>query len=148
MMSWYGKVSTLLSLYEGNSPVTGGFSSQSFMNDTFFVVSLYKLSNKQLGCWWLGTPWHQCNVLYLTADWRLAHSQWETLLQNNPVSHWLSANLESSPYLVHPAAQTVVLHRLPILSRVLWDINMQYIPDHSRPIIHLPYNLLLCNLLL
>ena len=39
------------------------------------------------------------NVWYIRADFRLAPSQWETLLQSNAVSHWLGANLESA--LVH-----------------------------------------------
>ena len=29
------------------------------------------------------------------ADSRFAHSQWEMSLQNNGISHWLGANLES-----------------------------------------------------
>ena len=33
---------------------------------------------------------------YITADSRLAPSQWETSLQSNAVSHWLGANLESA----------------------------------------------------
>ena len=33
------------------------------------------------------------------ADSRLAHSQWETSLQSNAVSHWLGANLELALYL-------------------------------------------------
>ena len=32
--------------------------------------------------------------LLFRADSRIAHSQWETLLQSNTVSHWLGANLE------------------------------------------------------
>ena len=32
------------------------------------------------------------------ADFRLAPSQWETLLQSNAVSHWLGANLESGTW--------------------------------------------------
>ena len=32
----------------------------------------------------------------IKADSRLAHSQWETSLQSNAVSHWLGANLESA----------------------------------------------------
>ena len=33
------------------------------------------------------------------ADSRLAHSQWETSLQSNAVSHWLGANLKCSRWL-------------------------------------------------
>ena len=34
------------------------------------------------------------------ADSRLAPSQWETSLQSNAVSHWLGANLESTPCIL------------------------------------------------
>ena len=37
-----------------------------------------------------------CAVASLSADSRFAPSQWETSLQSNAVSHWLSANLESA----------------------------------------------------
>ena len=42
-------------------------------------------------------PWHAAFPAKheLTADSRLAPSQWETWLQSNAVSHWLGANLES-----------------------------------------------------
>ena len=43
--------------------------------------------------------WLQVIVLLLGAHFRLAPSQWETSLQSNVVSHWLSANLESSDTL-------------------------------------------------
>ena len=40
------------------------------------------------------------------ADYRLAPSQWETLLQSNPVSHWLGTNLESAlPYFTGVALE-------------------------------------------
>ena len=39
--------------------------------------------------------WHWCSSSH-RADSRLAHSCWETLLQSNPISHWLGAKLESA----------------------------------------------------
>ena len=43
---------------------------------------------------------HEC-IMYIRANSRLVLSQWETSLQNNAVSHWLGANLESPlhPYI-------------------------------------------------
>ena len=52
-------------------------------------------------------PWHQtCNnplfdllksvTPYTRADYRFAHSQWETPLLCNNISHWLCTNLESA----------------------------------------------------
>ena len=38
--------------------------------------------------------------LYIRADSRFAHSQWETALLCNDVSHWLGANLDSVQYIV------------------------------------------------
>ena len=35
------------------------------------------------------------------ADSRLAPSQWQTALQSNAISHWLGANLEFSPAIMH-----------------------------------------------
>ena len=37
--------------------------------------------------------------IYLRADSRFVPIQWETSLQNNTISHWLGANLESALYL-------------------------------------------------
>ena len=37
-------------------------------------------------------------TIYNRADSMLAHSQWETSLHSNAVSHWLGANLESAMY--------------------------------------------------
>ena len=50
------------------------------------------------------------NFTYHRAKSRLAHSQWETLLQSNTVSHWLGANLGSAllSYLHFPRAMEVL----------------------------------------
>ena len=37
--------------------------------------------------------------IYFRADSRFVPNQWETSLQNNAISHWLGANLESAMYL-------------------------------------------------
>ena len=37
---------------------------------------------------------------YIRADSRFAHSQWETALLCNDVSHWLGASLESALYII------------------------------------------------
>ena len=41
-------------------------------------------------------PYKSLKMNYIRTDPRFAPSQWETPLQNNAVSHWLGANLESS----------------------------------------------------
>ena len=51
------------------------------------------------------------------ADSRLALSQWETLLQSNPVSHWLGANLESALCLYVNRSLLLIL----IGAFVSWD---------------------------
>ena len=57
--------SSLLALYEGNSPVTGGFSSQRPVARSFDAF-LNKRLNKQSRRRWFGTPspsyWRHCNV--------------------------------------------------------------------------------------
>ena len=57
----------LLNLFEGNLPVISGSPPPSL----------------DLRC-------------HNRADFRLAHCQWESVLQSNAVSHWLGANLESA----------------------------------------------------
>ena len=61
--------STSLSLCEGNSPVTGEFSSQrplTWSFDVFFYLRLNKWLSKQWRRWWFGMPllslWRRCNV--------------------------------------------------------------------------------------
>ena len=49
---------------------------------------------------------------YIRADSRLAPSQWETSLQSNDVSHWLSANLESALLYAVPPSDSDKLNRL------------------------------------
>ena len=50
-----------------------------------------------------------CVATTYRADSRFAHSQWETSLQSNALSHWMGANLESAknlleePPRVHPS---------------------------------------------
>ena len=56
-------LSTLLTLCEGKTPVTGGFPSQGTNNAKlwcFFHVSLYKLLNNESSCCWSETPWRSC----------------------------------------------------------------------------------------
>ena len=48
-------LSALVALWEGNSPVTEGFPSQSF--DVSFVIRLDKLRNKHSICCLFETPW-------------------------------------------------------------------------------------------
>ena len=64
---------------EGNPPVTGGFSSQRSLTqsfDVFFDLRLNKLLKKQLKRWCFETPsrslWRHCNGIVYS-------SQWETL---------------------------------------------------------------------
>ena len=48
---------------------------------------------------WTELPWDFIDMMSASvcrADSRFAHSQWETSLQSNVVSHWLGANLESA----------------------------------------------------
>ena len=45
---------------------------------------------------WL-THWLHTDIM-ISADSRLAPSQWETSLQSNDVSHWLGANLQNHPW--------------------------------------------------
>ena len=59
----------------------------------------------------------------LSADTRLAHSQWETSLQSNTVPHWLGANLVSA--LRHPCVLIAVDNH-----RKLGDMHMP--PQSAR----------------
>ena len=74
---------TLLSLYEGNPPVTGGFPSQRPATrsiDVFDDVGLHKLFSKQSRCRWFETPWlslwRQCHerMAVPSHTWHHSHS--------------------------------------------------------------------------
>ena len=63
-----GTFSALLTLWAGNSPVTGGFPSQRPVTgsfDDFFDLGLNKSLSKQSWSWWFETPsrllWRHCN---------------------------------------------------------------------------------------
>ena len=60
-------MTSLLSLCEGNPPVTGGFPSQRDSNTEIWwvFISLNKLLNKLLSFRWYQTPWHSVTSLEL-----------------------------------------------------------------------------------
>ena len=69
--------SALLSLCEGNSPVTGGFPSQRLVTrsfDAFFNLRLNKRLSKQSRRRWFAAPlrslWRHCNII-ITERWCL-----------------------------------------------------------------------------
>ena len=50
-------------------------------------------------------------VVFIRADFRFAHNQWETSLQSNAVSHWLGANLESALFMyIFPVHTTSIMN--------------------------------------
>ena len=62
-------------------------------------------------CQIIAACWCQIALYNYKADSRLAPSQWETSLQSNAVSHWLSASLESTQQLGHhPFRQWLVAY--------------------------------------
>ena len=74
--SWWShqieKFSALLALCEGNSAVTGGFSSRSPVTrsfNVFYDVRLNKQLSKHSRCRWFETPWHslwrRCNPMII-----------------------------------------------------------------------------------
>ena len=65
--------STLLTLFEENPLVTGGFCSSRASN-TVFDVSLNTLLNKQLSCWWVLQPYFLRNVTVI-----ISHYHWDLL---------------------------------------------------------------------
>ena len=61
MMSW----TPLLTLCEGNPPVTGGFPTRWTSDEDiwcFFDVSLNEMLNKPTINWWSETPWRSCDI--------------------------------------------------------------------------------------
>ena len=66
---------------------------QDYSNSTALAMELLQWSTKPLTC---KTYCCTTRAWNFKADSRFAPSQWETLLQSNAVSHWLSANLESA----------------------------------------------------
>ena len=77
-------------------PVIGEFPHKIFpFNDVIMKIdsNAKSVSLPWRHDWWWG-QWHSGFCHKLTADSRLAPSQWETALLCNDVSHWLSASLE------------------------------------------------------
>ena len=73
-ISWWRhqveKISALLAICAGNSPVPGDFPTQRLVTrsfDVFFDLCPNKRLSKQPRGWWFETPpwplWHQCNVV-------------------------------------------------------------------------------------
>ena len=145
--------SALLTLSEGNSPVTGKFPSQRPLMQSFvvfFYLYLNKRLSKQSRRRWCDTPsrslWRHCNDGYMSspsrifwpqqqdgyivnkcrADSRLAPSQWETALLCNDASHWLGANLESALYMAPDGLRTQGA-RASSARRLTWHRILHYL---------------------
>ena len=112
-------------VYSESDPPLLGLVVSSFA--VFVDVSLNKVLNKQPSCRRFETRWRSCDVTvisqarqafweispmffiisfwnqilfvrYFRADSRLAPRQWETTLQSNAVSHWLSNSYPPNDY--------------------------------------------------
>ena len=85
------------------SKESGAKTFTCFLGNTMIITRSPIMSNKlglvktteEQGHWRLDAS-KRLNGWYHRADFRLAHSQWETSLQSNTVSQWLGANLESA----------------------------------------------------
>ena len=75
-------------------------------------------------------------IYVIRADSRLAPSQWETALQNNAVSHWLGASLESAIYDAYLLPQVRSSSQLDCLSlcgvRLLPGYRCLWLNRHTR----------------
>ena len=68
-------LSALLALCVGNLPVTDGFMNPLIKRQyVLFVVSLNKLLNQQLSCWWFEWRWHSCDIIVMIWSWKYSVS--------------------------------------------------------------------------
>ena len=95
--SWWHDIETfsaLLTLCEGDTPVTSGSPSQKASNDKHwrsFFFSLNKLSDKQSRYWWFETPLRSCDdaVICECDMWKLACTDVVQNASSQLVTHML-----------------------------------------------------------
>ena len=105
------KISVLLALCAGMSPVTGKFPSQRPVTRSFevyFDPYLNKRLSKQSRRWWFETPsfslWHHCNVGHITVRY---HGYWRRKTVRSSFKCWDFACLilETWRYICFPPVQ-------------------------------------------
>ena len=89
-------------MFANNTKHIPGLLYSNHIHIRYFIIEkcrwLYQ-NMRQWSHWKLTETWRydiSSTDAMLRADSRLAPSQWETSLQNNTVSHWLGASLESA----------------------------------------------------